>query len=437
MKKNLHLFLSYAIPSVIAMLIVGSYNIVDSVFIGQYGGPRGLAAVAMTWPLVMMFGALGDMLGTGAAVIISQSRGRGDVAHARRILGTTLLVQVLCAAVLILPTLYFLPDILVAFGTTPDLMDASCEYARVLIYGCMATILIMGTGPIIRNDNRPVLAMVFVVIGLLMNMLLDYVLIFVCDMGLRGAAWATIVSQAIGAIIQSAYFATRYTRLRFGRDMLKISTKNVRAIVTSGMPSFGSQIAIITMLFLHNFQALRYGGTDGVAIYTFIGAIESLGALFMTGLALGVQPLAAFMYGRKNYVGQNAIGNLGYMFAAIFGLLLMTVLIVGRDTFPHWFNLTGELAPMAARGLAISACMFLVFGLVRVAGYYYQATGKIRQANMLIYGDAFVALPLCLFTLPMFFGLDGVWMAMPASRLLLFMLVCWFWWGDKIKRRRA
>ena len=167
MKKNLRLFLSYAIPSVIAMLVVGSYSIVDSIFIGQYAGPLGLASVALTWPLVLMFGALGDMMGTGAAVIISQSRGRGDMALARKIFGNMMFCQIICAAVLMLPALYFLPDILRLFGATPDLIGTACEYARVMIFGCLAAMLTNGLGSVIRNDNRPVLSMVFIVIGML------------------------------------------------------------------------------------------------------------------------------------------------------------------------------------------------------------------------------------------------------------------------------
>ncbi|MBD5388895.1 MATE family efflux transporter, partial [bacterium] len=336
MKKNLHLFLSYTIPSIIAMLIVGSYSIIDSIFIGQYSGPMGLAAAAITFPLVMMFWALGDMLGTGAAVIVSQSRGRHDMARARQIFGNMLMIQVVCAAVMIWPSLHFLPDILHLFGATPDLMAGASEYARIMILGCLVTMLNCGLGSVIRNDNRPVLSMMFIVIGLLMNIILDYVFIFVLDMGLAGAATATVISQTIGAMAQLTYFATRYTELRYGRDMFIMRPQNVRDIVVNGIPSFGNQLTVIAMLFLHNFQSLRYGGTNGLAVYTFIGAVESLGSLFMTGLSLGVQPLAAYLYGAKKYTEQNAIGNLGYLFAAVAGIVLMGVSLMGSPIFPHW-----------------------------------------------------------------------------------------------------
>lgn len=151
----------------------------------------------------------------------------------------------------------------------------------------------------------------------------------------------------------------------------------------------------------------------------------------MTGLSLGVQPLVAYLYGGKKYRRQNIIGNMGYYTAFGLGVLLMFVSIAGHNVFPSWFNLQGEAAAMASHGLIISSTAFVLLGVVRVAGYYYQATGKILDASLLIYGDAFFALPLCLLTLPLFFGLNGVWLAMPVSRVLLFGFVCYLWFGKK------
>ena len=123
---------------------------------------------------------------------------------------------------------------------------------------------------------------------------------------------------------------------------------------------------------------------------------------------------------------------MGYYTAFGLGIVLMCVSVVGHDVFPAWFNLHGNAAGSAAHGLVISSTAFVLLGVIRVAGYYYQATGKITDSSLLIYGDAFVALPLCLFALPLWFGLDGVWLAMPVSRvLLLFLFVCYLWFGRK------
>ncbi len=425
------MFLSYVLPSMIGMLIVGSYSIVDTVFIGQSAGEVGLASVAVTWPLVMLFGALGDMLGTGAAIIISQSRGSGELAKARLALGNMLFWQFVFSLLLMGVMLYYLTDALLLFGATEELMVNAVGYSEILIYGSTACMFMVGVLAVIRNDGRPVLSMWLTIGGLLLNMLLDYLFIFPLGFGVQGAAYATVISQAVIAAAGLAYFATKYTDLRYSLSMFEIRLKSLRQILISGIPSLGNQLSIIAMLFFHNYQALKYGQINGLAAYTFIGAIESLGSLLMTGLSLGVQPLVAYLYGGKKYRRQNIIGNMGYYTAFGLGIILMLVSIAGHNIFPSWFNLQGEAAKLAAHGLIISSTAFVLLGVVRVAGYYYQATGKILDASLLIYGDAFFALPLCLFVLPLFCGLDGVWLAMPVSRVMLFGFVCYLWFGKK------
>lgn len=433
--KNLHLFLSYVIPSIIGMLIVGSYSIVDSIFIGQSAGKTGLAAVAITWPLVMAFGALGDMAGTGAAILISQARGAKDTAAARRLLGGMFCLLLIFCALFMIPAIYFLHDIMRLFGATDDIIAISETYAAILVYGCPASMLAMGLTAVIRNDGRPTLAMTIIAVSLAVNIILDYVLIFPMQMGTQGAAWATLISQTLSAAAGLLYFATPRTLLKYGRDMFDFKTGTLKSIIISGIPSLGNQMSIIAMLFLHNYQSMKYGKVDGLAAYTFIGAIESLGSLFMTGLSTGVQPLAAYLHGKRYYVRQNIIGNMGYYAAFISGIILMLVSVFGRNVFTGWFNLHGEAAQIAAHGLLISSTAFILLGVIRVAGYYYQATDKIKESSLLIYGDAFFALPLCLFVLPVFFGLNGVWLAMPVSRLVLFGFVCYLWYGKKPAKR--
>lgn len=152
--------------------------------------------------------------------------------------------------------------------------------------------------------------------------------------GVAGAAYATVTAQMLIAVAGLAYFFTRKTALRFDLQMFKLKPKYLKNIVVSGFPSLGNQLSIIAMLFFHNYQALKYGRVDGLAAYTFIGAVESLGSLLMTGLALGVQPLVAYLYGGGRHRRQNIIGNMGYYTAFGLGIVLMCVSVVGHDVFP-------------------------------------------------------------------------------------------------------
>lgn len=427
MLKSVRLFLSYVLPSMMGMLIVGSFSIIDTIFIGNKTGEIGLASVAVTWPVVMVFGAIGDMIGTGAAILISQYRGKGDIKTARTIFAHMLMLECLCGIILAIPFFIYLKEILQFIGTTPELMPLAYEYARIFVICGIPWMFSMAFSSVIRNDNRPIFAMWLTIIGLLLNIILDYLFIFPLNGGVAGAAYATVVAQVIMDIIGIAYFCSPYTTLKVSPENFKISFPVIKHILKSGIPTFGNQSSILVMLFLHNWQSLRYGGVNGLAAYTFIGAIESLGSLLLTGLSMGIQPLVAFLFGAKKYVRQNLIGNWGYWTAFILGIILMLISFAGRNVFPGWFNLHGDAAQLAGHGLIISSTAFILLGVIRVAGYYYQSTGKIRESALLIYGDAFFALPLCLLILPIWFGLDGVWLAMPISRVLLFIFVLYLW----------
>lgn len=429
MNRDLSLFFKYISPSMAGMLIVGTYSIVDTIFIGKAMGKTGLAAAAVTWPLVMLVNAFGDMIGTGAAIIVAQSRGAGDHARAQAAFGAMISLLLGAAILFSALILLFLSPLLQWIGAGPELLPGAREYAFPLIAGSVAQMFGMGWIAIMRNDGHPVGAMWLVIIGLLLNIVFDYLFIFPLGLGLCGAALATVLSQTIVVAIGAVHFSSDRTDLHF-RGFHPPKELCVR-IIRNGIPTLGNQLAIIAMLYLHNIQSLRYGAVNGLAAYTLIAAIESVGSLLMTGLSAGVQPLAAYFHGSGKHRRKRRIGNYGYISAFIFGVIMMALSIAGAGIFPGWFGLSGDVAAQAGHGLILSSSAFLLLGVIRVAGYYFQSTGKLLKASALIYGDSFAALPLCLFLLPLYYGLDGVWLAMPVSRLILFVLLCWFWFGGK------
>ena len=186
------------------------------------------------------------------------------------------------------------------------------------------------------------------------------------------------------------------------------------------------------MLFFHNYQALKYGRWTAGRLYLYRrGRIARFA--FDDRAGTSVQ-LVAYLYGGGRHRRQNIIGNMGYYTAFGLGIVLMCVSVVGHDVFPP-----GSICTAMRRFLPHTDWLSVrrrscCWGVIRVAGYYYQATGKITDSSLLIYGDAFVALPLCLFALPLWFGLDGVWLATPVSRVLLFLFVCYLWFGRKKRR---
>ena len=437
MIKDLNLFYKYVTPSIIGMVIGGSYAIVDTIFIGQASGKNGLAAVAVTWPLVMLLMAFGSLVGAGGAVLLSQSRGAGDSRRGESIFAQTVFLVAVLSIMLTAFSFPVLEELLIWVGANGELMPVSLKYSQILTGGLFLAIFMTMCLEIIRNDGRPVLSMLLMVIGLGGNIILDWVFVFYFKQGAVGAAIATVISQGITCVLGTIYFCSPLTELRFSRAIFHPVWSEIKEICITGLPIFGNMLSIIAMLYMHNAQSLRYGNVDGLAAYTVVSALEALGSMLMTGIAGGIQPLTAAMHGARKYKRQNRFGNYGYYSAFALGVVLMLFSFAMHKVMPGWMGLSaGDAQQLAMRGIMLSAPAFLFLGVIRVAAFYYQSTGNIAKSSWLIYGDSFIALPLCIYILPVFLGMNGVWLAMPVSRVLLMGLVLYFWFGMKKNANR-
>lgn len=437
MKSDLRLFWKYVAPSVFGAVIGGSFAIVDAIFIGLAGGENSLAATAVTWPLVMFLQAFGFLVGSGGAVLIAQNRGSNLPERERLFFAQTVFLALAWSIFLTVVTFPLLQPILTALGATQELMPISLRYSQILTGGVIFSIFMSLCLEVIRNDGHPTLSMLLMITGLISNIILDWVFVFHLQFGAVGAAIATVISQAGACILGCIYFCSPLTKLRFSLGILKPKLHLIGNIIITGLPIFGNMLSIIAMLYMHNAQSLRYGGIDGLAAYTVISSLEALGSMFMTGIAGGVQPLSASMYGAGKYKRQNRFGNYGYKFAFISGIILMLFSFAMYKIIPGWMGLeTGNALDLAQHGILLSAPAFLLLGVIRVAAFYYQSTGNIVKSSCLIYGDSFIALPLCIFTLPVWFGMNGVWLAMPVSRLILMAMLLYFWFGSRNVSRK-
>lgn len=435
MSRDLRLFWRYILPSIGGMLIAGSFSIVDTVFIGRGTGKTGLAAVALTWPVLMLLQAFGSLFSAGGAVLIAQSKGANSPEDAKKYFNNAFFLIIVSGILLTLLTLPVLKPVMILLGATDELLPLAMEYAVILTAGTVLFMFMSACLEIVRNDGSPVFSVVLMTIGLCCNVFLDWLFIIHWNGGPAGAAWATCLSWVFTCFVGSSYFFTSYTFLRFSAKIFKPALRAMKEVTVTGIPVFGNMFSIIAMLYMHNAQSLRYGGVDGLAAYTVVAAMESLGSMVMTGVACGVQPLTANMYGAGKFKRQNRFGNYGYIAAFLLGILLMFLSFAMSKTVPGWMGLSGKAAELATHGMQLSAPAFILLGVVRVAGFYYQSTGKIGLASLLIYGDSFAALPLCLYTLPIWFGMDGIWLAMPLSRIILFLLLCYLWFGIKLFHR--
>jgi len=432
--NDLKLFFNYVIPTMFSTLIWGSYSIVDAIFIGHSAGTTSLTAINLSYPIAMMTIAIGNLTGVGAGVLIGQYRGAKKLTRAADIMGVMVMGQMLLCAILI-PLMYgCFPLILRMMGAEGLLLEEASIYGRLAVIGAVTTMLCMGLPVIIRNDGRPRLAMMLDVTGLLLNVVLDFLFVVVFDLSIVGAAWAIVVAETFETICCVSYFKLKKSHLPLSEKNFRLHWRDFGQIIRIGIPAFGLSLSMMAFLSFHNYQALKYGGEVGLAACAVVNEVVALVLLLISGLAQGVQPLVSYLHGARSYWRQNMMGRWGYRAGFITGIGFVALMICGSEFFPRVFDVTGAAAVEGARALRICAWSFLFYGIIQVAASYYQATNKILYSSLLIYGDTFFMLPLCLFTLPIWFGLDGVWLALPVSRVLLIFVLMGMW-GKRLYKK--
>ena len=420
------LFFRYVIPSMISMLTAGVYTLVDGFFVGWGAGNDGLAAINVAFPLSLLIVACGEMIGTGGAINIALARGRGARRTADLFLGNSLALLV-PAAVLLAGLIPFLNPILSAVGAAPALLPAAREYAVITLGGgifMMAAVCLVAA---MRNDGAPKPAMAIMVAGLAANIVLDWLFVLVLHGGVAGSAWATVLSQAICFALAAGYFAAGRSHFRFSRRCFRLKRRIVRRIIPAGLPSFGVQISVAAVILLHNRQALLYGGVAAVAAYAIISYVEAMILMLQQGIGLGIQPVVSFLHGAGDTERREKIARYGVISAVLIGAGGLLLSAGGYRLIPALFNALGDVVAVAGRGLIISAAVYPFLGLQKVSEAYFQAMDRPGMASLLVYLDCFLVLPLSLLLLPLWRGADGIWAAMPVSKLLMFGVVLLFW----------
>lgn len=421
------LFLRFVIPAVSSQLLCGIYTIVDGYFVGWGMGQEGLAAIGLAFPFSVVVTAAGAGVGVGGGALLSISSGRGRESLTRRILGSmlflTLFLSALCVLLLTPLSLYLLSF----YGVSAEIAAMAREYAFILLIASPAQVITMSMLGAVRNDGFPRKAMYIMIISFCVNILLDWLWVIVFPFGIAGAAWATIASQAVSAALLSSHFLFGASRIALRPAFVRFCPGLARRVVVMGVSPFGVQIATAVTMILHNWQALAYGGDVGVAAYAVIGYVIPVGVMLEEGIAEGIQPLISYFHGANLSARRKLTARLGFSSALLVGVLCSALLVVIDSMIPRFFSMHGEAAYVAARGLMLSVAVFPFMGIAKVGASYYQAIGRSDLASALTYGDPFLLQPLFLWGLPLFLGLDGVWLAMTFANITLAALFVFIW----------
>lgn len=414
----------FAVPSIISMLVGSLYNIVDQFFIGQKVGELGNAATNIAFPLSTSCLALALLIGIGGASAFNLAMGSGDKKSAVSILGNGCTLLVASGIVLALITECFLRPLLLFFGSPANVLGLAMEYTRITAVGFPFLILTTGGGHLIRADGRPKITMLCNLTGAVINTVLDAVFVFGLDMGMRGAAAATVIGQVVSAAL-AIWYLSHCQSVSLKPVHLLVKKENVKRIASLGMAPCSNQIAMMIVQIAMN-QSLKYYGSlsvygDSVPI-ACSGIISKVNMVFMSfviGISQGLQPIASFNYGagQKNRVWE------AYRKAVSCGAALAVFAFLMFQIFPRQIiSVFGQGSEMYYEFAIRYFHVFLFFTFVNfmqpITSNFFTAIGKPLKGSFLALTRQILFLLPLILIFPLFMGIDGIMYAGPVADLL-------------------
>lgn len=411
----------FAIPSIIAMVVSALYNIVDQIFIGQSVGMLGNAATNVAFPLTTVYVSLALLCGIGGAANFNLFMGAKETDKAKKIIGSAISMMVVFGIVLLIVTQLFLEPMMKAFGATELVLDYALTYTGITSLGFPFVLLTTGGSNLIRADGSPVFSMVCTLTGAVLNTILDPIFIFVFDMGVAGAAYATVIGQVVSAVMVILYL-TRFKTVKLSLRDLIPNFKYWILIISLGLTPFFNQVAMMVVQIVLNNTLTYYGALSeyGSEIpLANAGIISKVGMIFFSiiiGIAQGLQPIVSFNYGAKKYSRVlEALTKAIKICALISVLAFFCFQIFPRQIISFFGTGSEEYFRFAERYFRIYMFFTFVIFIQPLSSNFFTSIGKPGRGVFLsLTRQIIFLLPLLLF-LPMFFGIEGVMFAAPIA----------------------
>lgn len=426
-EKISKLLKQYAIPAIIAMTASSLYNMVDSIFIGHGVGAYAIAGLAITFPLMNLGAAFGSLVGVGASSLISMLLGERNYGMAQKVFGNVITLNLLIGLIYTIVVLLFLDPILIFFGGSEQTLPYAREYMVIILWGNMITHMYFGLNAILRAAGFPKRAMYATIFTVVLNTVLDPVFIYVFDMGISGAAIATVLSQFIALCMQLKWFSNKNDVLHFKKGIYNLIPRISKDILAIGASPFLMNVAACFIVILINSGLKKYSGDLAIGAYGIINRVAFIFVMIVMGLNQGMQPIVGYNYGAKKFdrvhktlvttiLLATGVTTFGFLIAELFPKLFIVM-----------FTTESELIDIAEKGMKIIFMFFPIVGFQMVTTNFFQSVGMAGKSIFLSLSRQLIFLAPCLVILPIFFDVTGIWMSMAvadalASIIAAFML---------------
>ena len=434
-EKVSKLLWQFSIPAIIGMVVNALYNVVDRIYIGHAPGlgANGLAGITIGFPIMIILLSIGILFGVGGATLFSMKLGEGKTKDAELALGNAFSLLIISGLLFMLLGHIFLSPVLSAFGASEKILPFAMSYMRIIFSGAVFQIVSIGLNNFLRADGQPKLAMITMFMGAGVNIILDPVFIYVLDMGMAGAALATILSQFISMVWILSYFLSKRSHHQIQVKNMPIKLSIATRITALGMPNFLLQLGNSVLNVVLNMTLLSYGGDIAVSGMGIVNSIQTILLMPITGLVQGAQPIVSFNFGAKKFQRVRETQKYAITIATIIVLLGWLATRFMPEQLVRLFNNEPELLAFGAKALQTWFLFLPVIGFQIVASNFFQATGRTRSAIFLTLTRQIILLIPAILLFSQTWGMDGLLHAAPFADACAALLTSVFYIGG-IKR---
>ena len=407
----------YAVPGIIAMTASSLYNVIDSIYIGHIPdvGHYAISGLAVSFPLMNLSSALGTLVGVGAMTLISVMLGQRNYETANKVLANVLSLNLIIGAVFTVLTLLFLDPILYFFGASENTLPYARDYMFIILLGNAFTHLYFGFNGIIRAAGHPKVAMGLTLFTVISNCILDPIFIFGLDMGIQGAAIATVLCQLMALGYTLRFFSNKERVLHFPKPLFQLDWRIARQSLAVGMGPFLMNCASCVVAIFINQQLRKYGGDMAIGAYGIANRVTMMFGMICMGFNQGLQPIAGYNYGARQYSRVREIFILTAKWEVLVTTLcwLVSLLIPGQVV--RLFTNDPALIEMSTHGLRVMNCTFAVVGFGIVSSNFFQCLGMVKTSIFLSLTRQLLILVPLIYILPVWLQETGVWISFPIS----------------------
>ena len=428
----------YAAPAIVAMTASSLYNIIDRAFIGQIVGADAIAGLGITFPFMNLSAAFGAAVGVGASTCISVKLGQKDYKTAEELLGNTVTLNLIVGFLFMVICMLFLDSILRFFGASEVTLPYAREFMEVILLGNMITHMYFGMNAVLRAAGKPRHAMYATLFTVACNIVLVITFVWLFRWGIRGAAMATITSQTLALCWQLWIFSDKEEIIHLKSGIYKLKAVLVRNIIAIGISPFLMNVAACIIVIFMNNQLVRYGGDMDVASYSISNSIAMMFVMFVMGVNQGMQPIAGYNYGAENYDRLMKVLNISMMAATAIMLTGWLIAMFLPYYCARIFTTDQTLIELSIFAIRVNMLVFPVIGFQMVITNFFQCIGKVQTAIFLSLSRQLLLLLPLLVVLPLIWGIDGVWAALPASdaTAALMAAIVMMSYMNKLKRKK-